>query len=316
MNKKIKIGKSMLRKNLFLILIHLLLPYLKSFTYFKAFSLLSNDVALITDEGIIRYEISTGQKYSIKPSNLIKSENDQDLIPFAQFHLDKGGYVICRIKSTIYIFDEYLSTFIYSFEINEITEFICILTPYKSNEGKNMIIISFINNNQKIEVLMYQIDIDQSQAVFDSQNVKQAINKDGNIRNILNKVVSCQLMASSNYDHNLLTCFVCIEEYFSITTMIFDPKNSLSFLYYSNNLKKTEGISIIDSSLSPDDKFSVICYIEFSGNLYCLTYNSETNKFSNIIKLINDCQGFQYNMGVKYINEKEKFSIALLLLVI
>ena len=67
------IQKNKNKKNQFILLIflYLILPFIKSFTYFKAFPLLSNDIVLITDEGISKFEISTGRVNEIMTSNLI-----------------------------------------------------------------------------------------------------------------------------------------------------------------------------------------------------------------------------------------------------
>ena len=83
-----------------------------SIQYFKSFNLLSNDnLVLITDEGIIKYDPSKQNETLVQSSNNIQSNGDIKLVEFTQFPLEDGGYVICRLKDYIYIFDKTLDTY-------------------------------------------------------------------------------------------------------------------------------------------------------------------------------------------------------------
>ena len=78
---------------------------------------MSNDFfVLITNEGIIKYEPSTQNEILLVESlsNTMTTIEDAKLISFAQFPLDEGGFVFCRISK----FDKNLDT--YNLEISEI----------------------------------------------------------------------------------------------------------------------------------------------------------------------------------------------------
>lgn len=81
-----------------LIFFYSLILNTKSFKYFKAFNLLSNNITLITDEGIFGYNKDKEEPFLIEYYTLINSQLEQEYISFTQFPLDKGGYAICRVK--------------------------------------------------------------------------------------------------------------------------------------------------------------------------------------------------------------------------
>ena len=78
----------------------------KSFKYYKAFTLLSKNILIISDEGIIKYNPSTKQQAMIQSSNLISSRDDLNFISFTQSPSDEGGYIFCRFRNYIYILDD------------------------------------------------------------------------------------------------------------------------------------------------------------------------------------------------------------------
>ena len=107
-----------------------------SFKFFKSFNLLSNNnIILITNEGIIKYDPSTQNQTLVLPfskTNIIDSIDNEKLIGFAQLPLDEGDYIFCRLNNYIYIFNENLNIYYNNFTISEIQDYYCILKPYKT----------------------------------------------------------------------------------------------------------------------------------------------------------------------------------------
>ena len=80
-----------------------IIPILKSIRYLKVFNLISEDIILITDENIIKYNVDSKDKYIILSFNYTINQNNIDLINFAQYPSNNEGYFLCRIQQYIYI---------------------------------------------------------------------------------------------------------------------------------------------------------------------------------------------------------------------
>ena len=155
---------------------------------------------------------------------------------------------------------------------------------------------------------MYQLSINQGNLVtLINQVSKQVINQEKSPQNVFHKSISCELMISSNYPNELLTCFTADDKTYSIVSSIFDPEHDLSFLYFSKNLVETKGTLIIRSSLSPNKINSFICLVDDNTYLSCLLYNSIKNELSNLIQFVFGAQLYSYNMDVNYIDEKKEY---------
>ena len=305
--KKIKIIYNSPKFYFFYVTIFLLITYIRSFSNFKPFNLLSDYAVLITDEGIIKYDPSLNSQQIVVQSNAISSQNDQNYISFAQFSLDDGGYVICRLNQYIYILDKDLNSLV-NFEISEIKDSYCVINPYKTIQGDITIIISYINGDQKMRLLMYQLNINDPNNLYEmiNETTFQTINEYRMDQNILNKAISCELMINNN-TNTILTCFVADQQSNTISGMVINPENLLR-IYFSENLIKTKVTSIIKSSVSHNKIYCLICLIDNDSYLNCLLYNSLTNNLSNMIKFFDKCQLYSYNMGVLYTKEKQEYS--------
>ena len=82
----------------------------------------------------------------------------------------------------------------------------------------------------------------------------------------------------------------------SIMAVIFNPDEDLTFLYFSENAKKTEGGKNIKTAISPIKKNILLCFMGFSTYMYCLIYNYENNIFSDIVNLGTNCNLNSFNI--------------------
>ena len=107
------------------------------------------------------------------------------------------------------------------------------MKSYKTLDGRITIFISYINGNQKLRILMYKINIGQTDNFGEliHQTTRNVQNKNGIEMNVLNKAISCELIIKSNHNNKLLACFVADQQYYSVIASIFNPENDLSFLY-------------------------------------------------------------------------------------
>ena len=289
----------------------LIIP-LQSFKFFKPYNLLSNDdeILLITDEGIIKYNSQSNTLTTLKElSTEIINENCLKTISFGQSPSSEGGLIFCRIKNYIYIFDEFF-TDCGSFEIE--TDDICVLNPYKTQNGINTIIVSYIKSNNKLKSIIYYLDLSSTNGPISHYNETGEISMHttgGGERGAYNKALSCELMASSTYTHKLLVCFGTDQQERAMNAIVFDPEKSLKLVHYSNNYIKAIDPSSMVSVLNPNKKDSIICILEVSHIYHCLTYNSEKNEFTDFITLFTDCQTNQFNLGINYMSEIQEYSV-------
>ena len=155
--KKIKNEQNYRNICIFFLIIYLSFININSIQFFKSFNLLSNNnLVLITDEGIKKYDPSTQTEALVQSSDIIKSSSNLNLIAFTQFPLDEGGYVFCRLNKYIYVFDKTLDINYQSFIVSDIESYYCTLKPYKAVNGDIRIIITYVNNDLDIRLLMYR----------------------------------------------------------------------------------------------------------------------------------------------------------------
>ena len=302
--------------DLFIILICLLIIPCQTIKYFKSFYLLSQEILLISDFGFLKYN-QIDNSYEVKMQfNAIFSESELEFISFTQSSADEGSYVFCRIRSNIFIFDQNLNH-LRSFEILEISNSFCVMNAYKTSEGKLSLIISYINEIQKLRLLMYQINLnDQNNVAVHINNITQEVMdyQTNTTQKTLPKKISCELILKSNYANKLLSCFAIEHSSFSIVSSIFNTEN-LEFLFFSKNSKHLDISSNINTAISPNKKRILICYVDTSYYLQCLIYNSESNEFKGLIDTKMICTRDSFYMGVNYINEKEEYAVFCLYLI-
>lgn len=159
MNSKIKIEKATSELYLYYFIIYLLIIQIESFQFYKAFILLSNDILLFTDEGIIKNSLSNLSTTTIL-SYIKATQDNLKYISFTKFTEGEGGYIICRLKNTIFVFNNNLDYKYGNFEINESENFYWDIKSYKA-DGKIIIIFTYINLEQKMRFLKYQINLNQ-----------------------------------------------------------------------------------------------------------------------------------------------------------
>ena len=301
--QKIKINQYLL-----FILVCLLIIPSKCVKYFKSFLLYSEEILLISDEGIIIYYPSINNYTILQQSNLISSENDLDYISFAQSPPQEENYIFCRLKTYIYVFDEHLN-FLGNFEVNEINNYYCVLNPYRTLDDKLAVLISFINGIQNIRILMYQIDINQGNSTFLLINnaTQQIIDHETDmLQSPINKAISCQVYDMAGYASKLLDCFAVGHTSYSIVASVFNPENKLKFLKYSYNSKKIDLCSNI-KSIKYGNNILIFYTDNHSYKFYYLIYNIENYEFNDLQKLSVTCDRNSYFMDIYYVSEYQEF---------
>jgi hypothetical protein len=247
----------------FFITISSLIVPLKSFKYFKAYNLLSsNYILFITNEGILKYDSQLNQFITIENTNLIAENGDIYYISFAQSPLDQGGYIYCRLKNFIFIYDESFNSY-GSFEIGQEINH-CALNPYRTKDGKDILIVTCINN-QLLKSIIYKINLNDAEnpaSVLVEKDGIKPLNANRGEMSVLNNGISCELMKSSSTTNKLLVCFVTDGYNYLLNAILINPENSLELVSYSNNFKNTGSSLYIRSVLKPNQTGSIICFTD------------------------------------------------------
>ena len=296
---------------IFIIIICILFININSIhDFFKAIDLLpGNNILFVTNNAIKIYNISTQTETLIKETDFSIPSDNLKLVSLTQFPLEKGGYIICRLNTDLYIFNKDV-TFIRKDEISEIANADCIVKPYKTLSGETRIIFAYADiSSNDLTISMYKINIEQTNdpPTLLKTIIKNPLNRNKQPISACNKKLSCELITVSNYTNELLVCFAVDQQNALISAITFYPENNLSFLYYSNNFKETGIIINIYSDLSPNNKIILICFLNNMFSLGCLLYDSENNIFYDIANNLFTCN--LNRMGIKCINEIQECGV-------
>ena len=183
----------------FLIILSLLWIKIANFKFFKAFNLLSNDILLITDEGIINYNPETKQQKLIINITLFDSFGELDYISFAQFSEEEGGYILCRVRDIIFFIKNDALTLLGSIQVEEFSERYIELIPYLDKNDKYTFITCLIGDGPKLNIYMHEINLlsfNESKLLY--HEVKNIIYTDGTYGFIGMSMVACKLLNTPN----------------------------------------------------------------------------------------------------------------------
>ena len=291
-----------------LILICLTSP-IKNIKYFKAFTILTKDIIIISDEGLFKYQIENKNTTKISDIEYIASIMNVEYISFAQFPSNEGGYILCRINNYILILSEDCEEIIGEIVIDDIKEGKLSIIPYTTKDNKKTFILCFVNSTFKIKILMYEINFE---SIADSKllyDVEQDVEyEDETIDYLSGQPITCELMLSENKE-NIIVCFVITAMSYLVNAVAFDPENNCNLLYFFKNEVVTAGVNIFSSKTSLDRDKSLLCYIDIQRAFYCLIYNSEKKEWSQTVKFFDTCLDFQNNKGIISMTDKQKFLI-------
>ena len=283
-----------------LIIFYSLIFSVISFKQFEAFNLLTNDIIIISDEGIIKYDLQLGTQSLIIPNN---STFYFERISFAHFPQNEGGYIICRIHNIVYLLSQDTSIIYGNITIPDI-EFLQInIVPYTKEDGRPCIIFCYVRHSYQISIEMYEINFFSFK---DSQKINQFNQflqySNGTSAYLSNFYLSCDIMSSEN-DKKILVCFF-VNDKASVEVAAFDQENDLSLLYFfANEEKETKIINLNGINSISKDKY-LICYINEEFNFKCLLYYSN-KKWSQTVLFFENCKDTNYHKGILSSNGDE-----------
>jgi len=261
-----------------------------SFIRFRAFNLLSENLLLITNEGIKLYDTSFETitdiiNITIIPDNFFFSS-------FVQFPLSQGGYILLKLMNNIYLINKEANEVISQDTKNEINGIYSKLIAYKSQNNKLYCFISFVEN-YKLKIFAYKIE--NSKLEFDYEIIREE-----NQINFHQNVVSCEIMFSSfNQNNSSLICFTSDKNTHKLIVTSFNPENNLSYIYsLSNDITNLE-LNFIKSCSSKNKLIAFICFSQELFNPKCVLYDSKNNIWSEHITLASTIS-IAYDLDINY----------------
>ena len=261
-----------------------------SFTRFRAFNLYSENLLLITNEGIKLYDTSFETiidiiNITIIPDNFFFSS-------FVQFPLSQGGYILLKLMNNIYLLNKEANEVISQDTKNEINGIYSKLIPYKSQNNKLYCFISFVEN-YKLKIFAYKIE--NSKLEFDYEIIREETQI-----NFQQNSVSCEIMFSSfNQNNSSLICFTSDKNTHKLIVTSFNPENNLSYIYSLANDVTNLELNFIKSCTSKNKLIAFICFSQELFNPKCVLYDSKNNIWSEHITLASTIS-IAYDLDINY----------------
>ena len=279
--------------------------------YAKAYKLNNGNIILAGTNGINVYDSSgVNLLYNITTDgeDKINIKEDAFFTTFTQFETGEE-YGIIIVKQVVHILNN-KGELLFKFRLTHDTSKIQFYTlvPYIYGDNNYNFILGFLNQRDKAYLQYYSIN-------FDTNNLTLIDNYEFNEDNfIYGYGISCQIM-NHNTNGNVLTCFYLI---YKNTAEI----GSISFIL-NNNIEKIPMFNdtyydksfIIQSTISPDKKKSLVCYArnkdqeqEENRDGICSVYDIDKNKFEKQNKYLSKSCGTSIeHINLDYFKETREY---------
>ena len=292
----------------FLILINI--APISLFSFFSAFNDISDDIILITDEGVLNYDPFSNNITKIYKNILfdnIRVESSRLFISFVKFPPDSiSNYTIIGFQENLFFLKNKKYVYDNSFFDRDFSNVYKLIIPYKRNEDNLQLIYVIIKNG---DLFLAYDNITLSDTINQNVIFQTTINYQnitGDSSTFSNDVISCQLMPFKNIINEKLICFIGLEPY-QLLTLVFDIENNFTIIDSLIHNETNKNIKMVNSILKEDKKICFICYIYNSYDTECMIYNSEENKFGEVIKLNDSCLYFNYFNNFFYLSKYQKY---------
>ena len=291
------------KKIVFNLILLSMIIIIKPFNFFKPFNLLNNNILLVTEEGIYRFNLESQNAILIyffeKKVDMLIVENS-DINKLSD---DKGGYIFCKIDQYIYIISKNADSLIDILILNDPSSGSTqvFITPYISDSNYYCILI-YINDQFKIKINKFKINLNLPN---DHELIIDKIIDDNN-KNYL-KGITCKLLYSSLYQKNILICFVTNKNNYIINAIIFNPEDMsiLSIEYTNEEIDSKKETSYIRNIISNNNQIFLICQDQNVYPLRCQLYDFENNIWSDFINLGTSFSGKTSDFNLYMTNKNE-----------
>ena len=277
-----------------------------------ALSLINGNIFIIHKNGVIVYNYNFTiilYNYDLGGIPLISSEADNNLTSLIQCDDDNNQYVLALINDKIYIFS---SRGQYIFHISNTSLFSDFSTDffyqyysflyYKYDGSVYYFIVSFINNQNLIELIEFQININNKSFNLYNKGIF-------NMSNIISDSVTCQIINTNKY-LNTLSCFYIKRETLNqFMLLLLDIENNFEIMNETKIFERNEIESnyIIKSSIGKEKNKILLeyTYPELS-TMYIFTFDFDLYQSSNLMPLMNCMERSNLN-NIQYFNYIDHF---------
>ena len=277
-----------------------------SFISFKAYNLLNQNILLVTDEGIYRYNLESQNKYLIGAYDEVLESGVIENVEISKLSDNEGGYIFCKVYIYIYIITKDGSIIIDTLKLNEYSSSYtqASVIPFVS-DNIYYCALFYINNLNKIKINKFKINFSSPDG---NELTVDKIIEDNNMEYW--QGINCHLLYSSLYQKNIIICFVTNFNDYLINAIIFDPEDMsiLSIEYKSNiyiDIDSQRDTNFIRSIITYNNKIAFICQDQNAFPLRCQLYDLENNKWSDYINLGISFLGIQSDFNLYMTNQNE-----------
>ena len=285
----------------------ILILYPTSCTYYKSLQLLSNQILYVNETGIYFYDNNFNYKTEIKTFDTKLSSNDIQLASLSQYSSSDGEVILCKIKSTFYLFPYDLSYICQKdFNVSLASSYYNVIPYYKKEESSIVnfyFIFCYCVSNAPIDIKEYYFSKNS-----DSCSLNEKISKSIHPLSSENKETSSLSYLSCNLMYNnLLACFNINSAPVELSATILNPEKDFE-RFNTNSSITTNGVSgEMRSVLSSNKKNALICFN--SGSVFCAIYNIEKNLFTKLALIFGDISVGLNSFSVQYFNQTNEYMV-------
>ena len=276
-------------------------------SYFKSLQLASRNILYVNETGIYLFDEDFNYKSNVKIFDNLLNEYEIHYSSLSQYSANDGGYIVCKIQNTFYLFSDDLS---YKCEKNQNLTFAdnSIIAHFKKEEDSNQnfyFLFCYVEGaHSLIYIIEYYFTKNSGTCTLNKKmdNSFQPLGSSTNEQTsqpylfcdlIYNDTLGC--FNINNYPPELSANLINLENGFS--------KMNSNYCYYGQGYA-----NFVKSTLSPDKKRELVCY--YSGGIYCSIYDIENNQYSNLVTVIGNALRELDNFSVQYFSQTNEYIIA------
>jgi len=278
-------------------------------TYPLSFLMSNGDIFLMTANKIHIYDQTLRQAKSSRDlsfDQIINGAQEAGLRNIAQF---SDGYILALVKKTLLIFSPEGE---YKFEKKLYGDNDYMLSysllPYKYDTEYHYYIIVY-NKNSFICIQYYKFKINSPENTLLKEITYCPKKPTGEQLQLTTNGLSCQLMKKEGYNEEILACFYELSSVTQLEARLFtiqeDEIKDIELNKASSN--HSSSTTIIKSAVAKDKKKALVCYIIQNSYGICLTYDVDSNTFTNEEKYFEKCKENYISMNVYYFEAKDEF---------
>ena len=284
--------------------------------YTHALSLINGNIFIIHKNGVVVYNYNFTiilYNYDFGGIPLISSEEDNNFTSLIQCNDDINQYVLALINDKTYIFSSrglylfHTSNTLFTDFSTEVFYHYYSFLYYKYEDSVYYFIVSFINNQNFIKVIEFQINMNtQSFNIYKEKIYNQS--------NIVSDSVPCQIINSNNYI-NVLSCFYAkkndeINYKNNFMLSLFKIENDFEIINETialNGFDYSNTNYLIKSSIGKDQNKIFIDYIyPVISTLFIIIFDFDlyqSNQFINVM----ECKTGTDLINIYYFNYINQF---------